>query len=65
MNSDLEQKNKEIQQEIDTWSLLYGKRITEEDYKEICENLAGFFLILKRWDEEEKTKRENSTKQKI
>jgi len=36
------------------WSKLYGRSVTDEEYKEICFNLKGFFSTLKQWDDEEK-----------
>ncbi len=47
------------EQQIEGWSKLYGKRISEEEFKEICDNLYGFFNTIKQWDDEERTKREN------
>ena len=47
------------EQQIEGWSKLYGKRISEEEFKEICDNLSGFFNTIKQWDDEERTKREN------
>jgi hypothetical protein len=41
------------QEQIDQWSKLYGRQITEEEYKEICNNLNGFFKILQEWDRED------------
>jgi len=41
-------------EQIDQWSKLYGRQITEEEYKEICNNLSGFFKTLHEWDKEEK-----------
>lgn len=41
------------QEQIDRWSKLYGKQITEEDYKQICNNLSGLFKTLYEWDKKE------------
>lgn len=48
------------QEQIDRWSKLYGRRITEEDYRQIGDNLSGFFKILREWDKEEKGREPNS-----
>jgi hypothetical protein len=42
------------QEQIKAWSKLYGRQITEEEYREICNNLYGFFKILLEWDKEDK-----------
>ena len=34
------------------WSRLYGRRITEEEYHQICGNLESFFNTLQKWDKE-------------
>ena len=47
------------EQQITGWSKLYGKQISEEEYKEICDNLYGFFSTIKQWDDEERIKQEN------
>ena len=36
------------------WSRLYGRQITEEEYRQIRNNLEGFFDILHDWDKKEK-----------
>lgn len=41
------------QEQINQWSNLYGKQITEEEYGEIRDNLSGFFKILHEWVKEE------------
>lgn len=46
--------NNQIQ--IEEWSRLYGRQITEEEYRQICGNLDGFIGILKKWDKAEKEK---------
>jgi len=38
------------QSQIKAWSRLYGRQITEEEYREICDNLNGFFRVLFEWD---------------
>lgn len=40
--------------QIKEWSRLYGRHITEEEYREIGDNLKGFFNILHEWDKAEK-----------
>lgn len=44
--------------QIKEWSRLYGRQITEEEYRQICENLGGFFDILYKWDKEDKENKE-------
>ncbi|MCK9573477.1 MAG: hypothetical protein M0R20_03635 [Candidatus Omnitrophica bacterium] len=51
------------QEEIKQWSRLYGRQITEEEYKEICDNLSGFFKILYEWDKAEKEKKVSTNKE--
>lgn len=31
---------------IDQWSKLYGRQIIEDEYREICQSLSGFFSLL-------------------
>jgi len=38
------------------WSKLYGRQITEEEYREIRDNLTEFFEMLYAWEKEEKMK---------
>ena len=40
------------EEQINQWSKLYDRQITEEEYKEICDNLRGFFKLLHEWNEE-------------
>lgn len=47
------------QQQIQEWSKLYDRPISDEEFAEICANLNGFFTTLKEWDDEERTKLEN------
>ena len=53
----------DIKKQIKNWEQHYGRPISETEYKEICENLWGFFSILKSWDDidkmENKRKDEN------
>jgi len=44
------------QSQINEWSRLYGRQITEEEYRQICSNLDGFFCTLEKWDKAEKVK---------
>lgn len=44
----------DTKQQIQNWSKLYDKPISETEYKEICQNLGGFFEILKQWSNNEK-----------
>jgi len=38
---------------INEWSKIYGRPITEDEYTEICQNLSGFFDILRQWKQKE------------
>lgn len=38
------------QLQINEWSRLYGRQITEKEYREVCDNLKCFFEILHEWD---------------
>lgn len=42
------------QEQIQEWSKLYGRQVSNEGYEEICYNLNGFFTTLKTWDDEER-----------
>ena len=44
------------QQQIQKWSKMYGRPISEEEFAEICDNLNGFFTTLKQWSDEEERK---------
>jgi hypothetical protein len=41
------------------WSQLYGKPVSQEECREICDNLCGFFSVLKEWDDKERRSAEN------
>ncbi len=43
-----------MEEQIKKWSKLYGKVISEEEYKAICQNLDRFFTTLKEWADEER-----------
>lgn len=48
------------EQQIQEWSRLYDKPISDKEFTEICNNLNGFFTTLKQWSETaEKTRSEN------
>jgi len=47
------------QEQIQKWSKLYGRPISDEELTEINANLNGFFATLKEWDDEERIKLEN------
>ncbi len=53
MNKDLLNKTMQV------WQPLCEEKLSEEDAREIIENIAGFFTILKKWDDEERRKQEN------
>jgi len=44
------------QPQIDEWSRLYGRQISEEEYREICDNLKAFFDLLIEADKQILTK---------
>ena len=48
-----------IKKTIEVWQPLSNEKLSEEDAREIIENIAGFFSNLKRWDDEERRKQEN------
>lgn len=41
------------QKQIDQWSKLCGKQISDGEYREIRDNLSGFFMMLHEWDKED------------
>lgn len=43
-------------QQIQNWETLYDKPISPTEYGEICQNLNGFFGILKQWSDNEERK---------
>ena len=50
-----------IQETLKAWEPIYAKEginLTEEDAREISENLWEFFSILARWDKEDKQRKE-------
>ena len=49
----------DAKEQIQDWSMLYSKPISDTEYKEICDNLNGFFTVLKEWDDVERTSVEN------
>ena len=53
-----------LQLTIDTWQPLSEKKLTEEDTREIIENVVNFMELLIEWDEEEKRKNPDKTGQK-
>lgn len=40
------------EQQIQGWSSLYNKPISEKELAEISDNLNGFFTVLKKWNDE-------------
>lgn len=40
------------QKKIDQWSKFYDRQISEEEYKEICDNLRECFNTLQEWGRE-------------
>lgn len=50
----------DVNEQIKNWEKLYGKTISDEEYKKICHNLNGFFTTLKQWsDDDERMLKEN------
>lgn len=55
MVKNMKNKTTSLREEnIQEWSRLYGRQISETEYDEICQTLKGFFGILHRWDKEQK-----------
>ena len=52
MDEKIDKINK--QEQIDKWSKLYSRQISEEEYKQIHNNLNGFFELLNKWDKKYK-----------
>ncbi|MFA5039626.1 MAG: hypothetical protein WC732_08115 [Candidatus Omnitrophota bacterium] len=50
------------QEQIDRWSKRYGRQLSEEEHREICDNLSGFFKILHGWDKAEREKKGSADK---
>lgn len=48
---------KAINRTIKAWQPFYKKKLTEEDAREIIENVGGYFNVLHEWDKEEKKHR--------
>lgn len=42
--------------QIQEWSRLYNRPISEQELTEIYNNLNGFFSILRQWSEDEKNR---------
>lgn len=53
--------------QIQEWSKLYGRPISEEEIAEIDASLNGFFATLKQWsdDEERKLNEQSNDKRSI
>jgi len=45
------------QEQVEEWSRLYGRQITEEKYREICDNLKAYFELLIEADKAEKNRK--------
>ena len=43
-----------LQETIDLWQPHYKEKLTEEDAREIIQNLTGFFKLLNEWDKEQR-----------
>jgi hypothetical protein len=44
-----------IQETIDVWQPYSKEKLTEEDAREIIDNMTGFFALLNKWDKEQRT----------
>ena len=53
---------KDKAEQIADWSRLYGRPISEEEFRQIQYNLKGFFTTLKEWADEEKQAEKNRIK---
>ncbi|MDD5546300.1 MAG: hypothetical protein PHO67_03960 [Candidatus Omnitrophica bacterium] len=42
--------------QIDKWSKLYGRPITEEEYRQICDDLSRYFKTLHKWNKQNESK---------
>jgi hypothetical protein len=51
-----------IEQTKQFWQARTGKPISDEDAREIIENITGFFKILIEWDEKSKNQTKSSGK---
>lgn len=47
-------------EQIEGWSKLDGRPISEQEYKNICNNLNDFFSVLKKWNDKEKLEDEGN-----
>lgn len=50
-----------IQETLKAWGPIYAKegiKLSEEDARQISENLWDFFSVLARWDKEDKQKKD-------
>ena len=52
-------ENMDTQTQRKNWEKLYGKSISETDYTSLCQNLSGFFSVLRGWDNPERKSKEN------
>ena len=43
-----------IQDTVDFWTQKTGKKVSEEDAREIISNTSGFFALLREWDERDR-----------
>lgn len=49
-------KHSFVDTEMNQWSKLYGRPISTEEYREICQNLKDFFDLLNKLDKAQKPK---------
>jgi len=57
-------KDQDKKENIAEWSKLYGRQITEEEYREICDNLYNFFTLLHEADKKDKKRQKDALLQK-
>jgi hypothetical protein len=52
-------KDSILKKTVEVWQPLTKEKLTEEDAREIIDNITGFFSVLKKWDDEERRKKED------
>lgn len=55
-----ESKRQLIEQTKQFWQARAQKSLSDEDAREIIENITGFFKVLKEWQEKEKNRTSSS-----
>ena len=57
-----ESKRQFLERTKQFWQARTGKPLSDEDAREMIENITGFFKILMRWDQEAKDRTKSSGK---